>query len=76
MTKESRLVISLWEVIRDLIPAAKRQEVASAIIREFEDVGYDERELQDLIDEDVYLTRAYREVFDVEEEDDNDGDEE
>jgi hypothetical protein len=67
MKSESKLLIELWDAVRDQIQPARRLETAISFLRTFEENGMDERDLQDVIDEDAYLTRAYREVFDLEE---------
>lgn len=72
MKSESQLVIELWDLVRDQIQPARRLETATSFLRAFEEFGMDERDLQDVLDEDPYLTRAYREVFDVEEDQQND----
>lgn len=68
MKSESKLLIELWDAVRDQIQPARRIETALSFVRTFEENGMDERDLQDVLGEDVYLTRAYREVFDLEED--------
>jgi len=69
MNSESSLVLELWENVRDLIPPTKRLETATSMIRSFVEYGFDARDLRDVVDEEPYLTRAYRDVVDdVEEE--------
>jgi hypothetical protein len=75
MKSESKLLIELWDTIRDQIQPARRLEVATSFVQCFEDYGMDERDLQDVLDEDPYLTRAYREVFDIEESHDDEEEE-
>jgi hypothetical protein len=68
MKSESKLLIELWDAVRDQIQPARRIETALSFVRTFEENGMDERDLQDVLGEDAYLTRAYREVFDLEED--------
>ncbi|RYD64977.1 MAG: hypothetical protein EOP83_08430 [Verrucomicrobiaceae bacterium] len=76
MKSESKLLIELWDAVRDQIQPARRLETALSFIRTFEENGMDERDLQDVLDEDAYLTRAYREVFDLEENHNDGGEDE
>ncbi len=49
-------------------------EIAIAFLRAFEEYGFDQREMQDILDEDKYLAHAFHDIFDVdEEEEDEDG---
>jgi hypothetical protein len=76
MKSESKLLIELWDAVRDQIQPARRLETAISFLRTFEENGMDERDLQDVLDEDAYLTRAYREVFDLEEDHGDGGEDE
>jgi hypothetical protein len=76
MTKECRFLFEIWEQVRDVVPSARRTDVATGIMRAFAEFGYDERDLADIVDEDPQLAKAYRDVFDVEVDDDTDGDSE
>lgn len=71
MKTESQLIIEIWDLVRDQIQPARRLETAVGIIRACEEAGFDERDLEDVLDEDAYLTRAYRDVFDAEEDSDD-----
>jgi hypothetical protein len=76
MKNESNLVLEVWDMVRDHIPVSKRQEIAIGVVRSFEEYGMDAKDLADIVDEELYLTRAYYEVFDEEIEDsDADADE-
>lgn len=76
MNKESTLAIEIWEIVRDNLPTVRRLDTAVGLLKALEDYGFDARDLQDVIDEEPYLTRAYRDVFDedypIEIEDDED----
>lgn len=72
MTSENTLVLEIWELVRDQLPAARRLETAAALLRAFEEYGFDERDLSEIVEEDAYLAKAYYEVFDVDQEDEDD----
>lgn len=72
MKIESSLIIEIWDHVRDQIQPGRRLETALSIIRSCEEYGLDERDLQDVVDTDVYLTRAYYDVFEIEEDNNND----
>lgn len=74
MTNESNLVFQVWELVRDQLPAARRYDVAVGMFRSFAEYGFEKRELQDILDEDPSLTRAFNDAFDDEDEDDEDYD--
>ncbi|RYD67163.1 MAG: hypothetical protein EOP83_03400 [Verrucomicrobiaceae bacterium] len=69
MKNESKLVLEIWELVRDQLTPAKRLDTAIALLQSMESYGFEERDLHDVLDEDPYLTRAFREVFDIEDED-------
>jgi hypothetical protein len=52
--------------------------MAIGFLRAFEEYGFDSRDMQDILDEDRYLARAYADLYDVgeegEEEDEGYGD--
>ncbi len=68
MKSESSLVIELWELVRDFIPISRRPDVALSVLRSFEEYGFESADLSDILDEDESLTAAYRECFDIEDE--------
>lgn len=70
MRLESSFLMDVWEVMRDTIPASRRNDSAVALIRAFEEYGIDSKDLVDVIDEDDALTAAYKIVFGFEEEED------
>lgn len=69
MTSEANLVIAVWEAIKDIIPAARRNEATLTIMRAFEEYGFEKEQLLDLLDEEDQMTNAFRVVFDMEEDD-------
>lgn len=76
MNSESKVVAEIWDLVRDSLPSSRRLEIAIAILRSFEEYGFDSRDMQDILDEDVYLSRAFADLYgDDEEDEDEDGDE-
>jgi hypothetical protein len=72
MNSESKVVAELWDLVRDHIPASRRLEIAISFLQKFEEYGFDPRDMQDIIDEDVYLRRAFVDLFEDEEENEED----
>lgn len=68
MNAEARLIMEVWELVRDQIPNAKRLDVASGLLYAFEEYGFDARDIQEIVDEDTHLAKAFRDLFDAEEE--------
>lgn len=67
MNSEARLISEIWETVRDIIPAPKRQEIAQQHLRAFEEYGFDPEEMADLIGEDKYLEEAYKTLYEEDE---------
>lgn len=63
MSDDARLLLDVWEVVRDHLPPAKREVAAIALMRVFADHGYDARDLAAVKDEDEDLDVAFEEVF-------------
>lgn len=73
MNSESKVIAEIWDLVRDHIPSSRRLEIAIAMLRSFEEYGFDSRDMQDILDEDVYLSRAFADLYgDDEEEDEED----
>lgn len=72
MNSESKVVAELWDLVRDHIPANRRLEIAISFLRAFEEFGFDQRDMQDILDEDKHLAHAFHDVFEVEEEEEDD----
>jgi len=70
MTNDSKLLLDLWESVRDLLPANKRDNAILTFLRLFEEYGFEISET-DLEGEDNYLDDAL-EIYkdDLLEEDD------
>lgn len=71
MNSESRLILELWETVRDTIPAPKRTDVALNWLRSCEEYGFDSVDLGDLVGEDKNLEEAFNLLYDEEEDDDD-----
>jgi hypothetical protein len=57
MNSESKLLLELWDYLRDVIPAAKREESALHVLQAFEDHGFEIRP-GDIQGEDTHLDSA------------------
>jgi len=63
MNSESKVLVELWDLVRDHVPTGRRLDIAISFIRVFEEFGFDERDLQDIVDHDRYLGRAYDDLY-------------
>jgi hypothetical protein len=63
MKSESNLILAVWEIFASHVPASQRTDAAITMIRAFEEFGIDEDDMTDVLDEDDYLTAAYRAVY-------------
>lgn len=72
MKQESMLIIELWDLVRDTIPAGQRLEIAISFLKAFEEYGFDSKDMQDITDDDAYLKRAYDDLYIDEEEEADD----
>jgi hypothetical protein len=68
MKSESNLVMEIWEMFRDYVPHSRRTDTALGLLRAFEEYGFEADDLADVLDEDDSLTAAYRECFDIEDD--------
>lgn len=68
MNSESKLILDLWDYLRDVIPAAKREESALHLLTVFEDHGFEFRP-GDIQGEDKHLDDALEALGLLEEED-------
>lgn len=68
--KESLLVVEIWEIFRDIIPHNRKNETATLLLRAFEEYGFEKSDLTDLVDEDPYISRAYKDVYDDHDQED------
>ena len=75
MISESKVVAQLWDLVRDYIPAGRRLEVAIAFLQNFEEYGFEPRDMQDIMDEDRYLRQAFVDLWEDEDENEQDDEE-
>ena len=73
MRRESMMVVELWDLVRDNVPASHRLETAISFLKVFEEYGYDSKDMQDITDEDPYLKKAYDDLYGEEEEEEDYG---
>lgn len=76
MKQESMIIIELWDLVRDTIPASQRLDIAISFLKAFEEYGFDSKDMQDITDEDTHLKRAYDDLFHDEEEEEDYGEDE
>lgn len=68
MNSESRLILEVWESVRDFVPTAKRTDIAQALLRSFEEFGTDPGLFADLRGEDKNLEEAFETLYGEDEE--------
>lgn len=66
MRHDNEMIVEVWEVIRDVVPAAKREDAALRLLKVFEDNGFDIGEIEG---EDAILDEALQLLKDEEDED-------
>jgi len=71
-TNEIALLIDIWALMKDLVPAGKREAIAEQYLSIFVDNGYAIEESIKEIGEDLYLNRAMIELFEIEEDSEDD----
>lgn len=64
MTLDAKTVAELWDAIRDFAPAAKREEMAVAMLQSLVDNDVEIEDLEDLRDTSDDLDAALEQVFD------------
>lgn len=62
---DNTLIVEIWEVVRDVVPAAKREDAALRFLKIFEDNGFD---IEDIEGEDPILDEALNLIKDEDEE--------
>lgn len=67
MTNENKLVLEIWECVRDNLPSARREDIAAQLLRLFEEYGFD-IDLADLEGEDSYLDKVIESLKDEDEQ--------
>ena len=60
MRDDNEMIVEVWEVIRDVVPAAKREDAALRLLKVFEEHGFDINEIEgedSILDEALILLR-------------------
>ena len=60
MRDDNEMIVEVWEVIRDVVPAAKREDAALRLLKVFEENGFDINEIEgedSILDEALTLLR-------------------
>lgn len=60
MRDDNDMIVEIWEVIRDVVPAAKREDAALRLLKVFEENGFDINEIEgedSILDEALLLLR-------------------
>ncbi len=57
MDNETKLLLEIWQNVRDIIPSSRREDSALMMLRAFEEYGFD-IDTADLEGEDEYLDTA------------------
>lgn len=60
MRDDNDMIVEVWEVIRDVVPAAKREDAALRLLKVFEENGFDINEIEgedSILDEALILLR-------------------
>ncbi len=65
---ESRLLLDVWDAVRELVPPPKREEASLAILRAFVDHGCDAHDLAEAKEDDEDLAIAFDDLFGTDEE--------
>jgi len=69
----SNVVLEIWEMVQEFVPASKKQQLAQDIVTVFSDQGMDAAWFDDIHGEDNQLDQAIQVVMEL---DDDDSDEE
>lgn len=67
MRDDNEMIVEVWEVIRDVVPTAKREDTALRLLKVFEENGFDINEIEG---EDTILDEALQLLRDEEDEGD------
>jgi len=57
------IVLELWELMVDFVPASKKEDVANKLVMIYINNGGDSDDLNDIKDEDTYLDIAIENYF-------------
>lgn len=73
---DTEIVYELWEIVKPVIPAKEKLEVAERIIKLCDDNGFQKDDIEEMVENDKILETAFDRYFvdDYEDEDDDDWD--
>ncbi len=71
MRSESNIVFEVWELMREYVPAARRESTAMSLIRSFVEYGFDHADFADAIEECDVLRSAYNLMVEADEDEDD-----
>lgn len=60
MRDDNEMIVEVWEVIRDVVPPAKREDAALRLLKVFEENGFDIGEIEgedSILDEALHLLK-------------------
>lgn len=63
MDVSSSLLLEVWEVVSDLLPNGKREDMARKLIKIFNDNGMDIEDLESIKGEDDYLDSVMESLY-------------
>lgn len=61
MNSDAALILEIWELVREGLPPARRNDVALGILKAFEEYGFDHSALAEAGEEDTTLGKAFKE---------------
>jgi len=67
---DTEYLVTMWQTVKEYIPAKDRQSAADHIVNELVDLGIDDRDLEELAVDKAMLT-AIKEHIEVTEEDED-----
>jgi pseudouridine-5'-phosphate glycosidase len=68
---DNEFLVTMWQTVKEYIPAKDRQPAADHVINELVDMGIDERDLEDLA-VDKNMLNAIKEHIEVKDRDEED----
>ena len=68
---DTEYLVTMWQTVKEYIPAKDRQSAADHIVNELVDLGIDDRDLEDLA-VDKAMLNAIKEHIDVKDKDEDD----
>lgn len=65
-------ILEIWEIFREFVPMAKRDEIALSLMAELKDsAGLEKNDFVSVLGEDQHLTNAFNELFESHDDDDD-----